>query len=42
MGRLGVEGLSKKEKGVMDMDNGVVIAGGGDKRRLNGNGKKYN
>ena len=27
-GKLGVEGLSKKEKGVMDMDNGVVIAVG--------------
>ena len=26
---LGVEGLSKKEKGLMDMDNGGVIAGGG-------------
>ena len=25
---LGVEGLSKKEKGLMDMDNNVVIAGG--------------
>ena len=25
---LGVEGLSKKEKGLMDMGNGVVIAGG--------------
>ena len=24
----GVEGLSKKEKGLMDMDNSVVIAGG--------------
>ena len=27
-GRLGVEGLSKKEKGLMDMDNRVAIAGG--------------
>ena len=27
-GRLGVEGLSKKEKGLMDMDNSMVIAGG--------------
>ena len=26
-GRLGVEGLRKKEKGLMDMDNRVVIAG---------------
>ena len=25
--RLGVEGLSKKVKGLMDMDNSVVIAG---------------
>ena len=25
---IGVEGLSKKEKGLMDMDNSVVIAGG--------------
>ena len=25
-GRLGVEGLSKKEKGLMDIDNSVVIA----------------
>ena len=28
-GGLGVEGLSKKEKGLMDVDNSVVIAGGG-------------
>ena len=28
-GRGGVEGLSKKEKGLTDMDNSVVIAGGG-------------
>ena len=27
-GGYGVEGLSKKEKGLMDMDNSVVIAGG--------------
>ena len=34
-------GLSKKEKGLMDMDNSVVIAGGlGDLRGLNGNGIK--
>ena len=32
-------GLSKKEKGLMDMDNSVVIAGA-DIRGLNGNGKK--
>ena len=32
-------GLSKKEKGHMDMDNGVVIAGG---RGLKGTGKKCN
>ena len=34
-----MEGLSKKEKGLMDMDNSVVAAGGGGYRRLNGNGK---
>ena len=28
-GRLGVEGLSKKGKGLMDTDNCVKIAGGG-------------
>ena len=27
-GDKGVEGLSKKEKGLMDMDNSAVIAGG--------------
>ena len=37
-----MEGLSKKEKGLMDMDNSVVIAQGGGVRGLNGNGKKYN
>ena len=38
-----MERFSKKEKGLMDMDNSVVIAGvGGDIRGLNGNGKKYN
>ena len=31
------EGLSKKEKGLMDMDNSVVIGGG--HRGLNGNEK---
>ena len=39
-GRLEVEGLSKKEKGLMDMGKSVVIVGG--KKRmtvLNGNGK---
>ena len=36
-----VEGLSKKEKGLMDMDNSVVVAGGGGIRELNGDGKKY-
>ena len=36
----GVEGLSKKEKGLMDVDNCVVIAGEeGGIRGLNGNGK---
>ena len=38
--------MSKKEKGLMDMDDGVAIArwGGtvGGTRGLNGNGKKYN
>ena len=34
-----MERLSKKEKGLMDMDNSVVIAGG--IRELNGN-RKYN
>ena len=35
-GELGVEGLSKKLKGLMDTDNSVVIAGG---RGINANGK---
>ena len=35
-----MEGLSKKAKGLMDMDNGVLIAGA--IRGLKGNGKKYN
>ena len=35
----GVEGLSKKDKGLMDVDNCVGMAGGGDKRGLNDNGK---
>ena len=35
----GVEGLSKEEKGLMDMDNSVVIAGGKrGGRGFNGNG----
>ena len=38
-----VEELSKKEKGLMGMDNSVVIAGGeGSMSVLNGNGKNYN
>ena len=36
-----MEGLSKKEKGLMDMDSSVVIAGGGDIRGLNSH-EKYN
>ena len=37
-----MEGLGKKEKGLMDMDNSVVIAGReGSIRGLNSNGK-YN
>ena len=39
MGRLGVEGLSKKEKGLMDMDNNVVIMEEGGIKGLNDNGK---
>ena len=42
MGRGGGEGLSKKEKGLMDVDNRVVIAGGGDGesiKGINSNGK---
>ena len=34
-----MEGLSKKEIGLMDMDNSVVIAVGRCVRGLNGNGK---
>ena len=35
-----MEGLSEKEKGLMDVDNSVVIAGaGGGFKVLNGNGK---
>ena len=36
----GVEGLSEKEKGLMDMDNSVVIAGGLGLREMNGKGEK--
>ena len=39
---LGVEGSSKKEKGLMDIDNSVVIAGEGVKRWGGGNGEKRN
>ena len=40
MGKLGVEGLSKKKKGLMDMDNMVVIAvGEGGIRGLGSNEK---
>ena len=34
-----MEGLCKREKGFMDRDNSVVIAGGWGERVLNGNGK---
>ena len=38
-----MEGLSKQEKGLMDMDNNVVIViGERGIKRLNGNGNKYN
>ena len=37
-----VEGLSKNEKGLMDMDNSVVTAVGRGVKGLNGNRKKYN
>ena len=36
-----MEGLRINEKRLTDVDNSVVIAGGGGSRRLNGNGKKY-
>ena len=39
-GSEGVEGLSKKEKGHMDMDGSMVIAEGRGYNRLNGNGEK--
>ena len=40
-GYQGVEGLSKKEKGLRDMDNSVVFAGAEEVgiKELNGNGK---
>ena len=41
----GLEGLSKKEKGLLDMNNRVVTAGDCRERGVrgtNGNGKKYN
>ena len=34
-----MEGLSKNEKGLIDMDYSVVIMGGEGIRELNGNGK---
>ena len=34
-----MEGLNRKEKGLMDMDNSVVIAGEGGIKGKNGNGK---
>ena len=34
-----MEGWSKKEKGLLDMDNGVVLAGEQVIRGLNGDGK---
>ena len=38
----GVEGLTKKEKWLMDMDNSVVIVWEGVIRGLSDNGKKFN
>ena len=35
-----MEGLSKKEKGLMDMVNNVVIVGRGGVKEINGNGNK--
>ena len=37
-----MEGLIKKEKGLMDMDSSAVIAVVGGVKGLNGNGKKSN
>ena len=39
VGVFGREGLSKKEKGLMDMNNSVVNPGGWDIRGVNGKGK---
>ena len=39
MGGQGLEGLSKQEKGLVDMDNTVVISGLGGERGPNGNKK---
>ena len=39
LGRLGVEGLNKKEKGLMDVDNSVVIASGRGYKGDNGKRK---
>ena len=36
-----MEGLNKKEKGLMDMDSSGGSVGGG-MREINGHGKKYN
>ena len=38
-GMLEVEGSSKKEKGLVDMDNSVTIGRGGNIIGLNGNGE---
>ena len=37
-----MEGLSKKEKGLMDNSVGIAGRGGEGIRRINGNGKRYN
>ena len=39
MGGQEVQGLTEKEKGLMNMDSSVVIAGGGAYKWVNGNGK---
>ena len=36
---MAVEGPSKKEKGLVDMDSSLVIAGGEEYKRIDGNGK---
>ena len=38
--QLGLEGLSKKEKRHMDVDNSVVIAGGGERKGTKWSWKK--